>query len=218
LKFFIRKNFKGNAPIVKYRGVDLLIYYLDLFHEVEVRVLDYIRNTNKLVRILKDIDSSVIRIHWSALVATNGKLVAELWIETKNGLLRALVSDHDKTSLLRLWSKIKEALREDYEHFIGISLRVQKSDRVNQIIEFIRYESRMLEEEVELLSRIQASGLPKVRRLIHLQPWEGLLILEFDDEVSVYKASRVALRQAIPEIEKRYKLEAEVLSRSFLEA
>ena len=69
-----------------------------------------------------------------------------------------------------------------------------------------------------MLSRIQASELPKVRKFIHLQPWGGLLILELDDEVSVYKASRVALKQAIPEIERRYKLEVEVLDKSFLEA
>ena len=50
-----------------------------------------------------------------------------------------------------------------------------------------------------------------------IQPWEGLLILRLNDKVSIYKASRVALKQAIPEIEKKYKLEVEILDRSFLE-
>ena len=78
---------------------------------------------------------------------------------------------------------------------------------------------RYLETSVVLLSTISALELPKVKRYTHLQPWKGLFILKLnDDKVSIYKASRVALKQAIPEIERRYKLEVEFLDRSFLEA
>jgi len=196
----------------------MILYYLDVFTEISDNVLSHAENMQKLYRVLKAVDSSVIRIHWGALVAINGKLVGELWVETESGLLRALISDHDKTSLLRLWDNVGKSLREDYEHFVGISLRIQKPDIASRIMELVERESRVLGEEVELLSRIQASELPRVRRLIHLQPWEGLLILRLDDEVSVYKASRVALKQVIPEIERKYKLEAEILGRSFLEA
>jgi len=196
----------------------MLIYFMDVFAEIEGGLLSYIRSMEKLQNTLRDLDSSVIRVHWGALVAINDKLVGELWVETRNGLLRALVSDHDKTSLLKLWDDVEKSLREDYEHFVDISLRIQKPDIASRIVELVGHESRMLGEEVELLSRIQASELPKVRRLIHLQPWEGLLILELNDEVSIYKASRVALKQAIPEFERRYKLEVEILGRSFLEA
>jgi len=195
----------------------MILYYLDMFSEVNGNVLSYIRSMRGLHEILRTIDTSVIRVHWGALVAINGKLVGELWVETRNGLLRALVSDHDKASLLRLWDNMGRSLRKDYEHFVGISLRVQKPGIASRIMELVEHESRVLGEEVELLSRIQASELPRVRRFIHLQPWEGLLILRLDDEVSIYKASRVALKQAIPEIEKKYKLEVKILDKSFLE-
>jgi len=196
----------------------MILYYLDVLTEIGSDILSHAENVQKLYRVLKAVDSSVIRVHWGALVAINGKLVGELWVETRNGLLRALISDHDKTSLLRLWDDVGKSLKEDYEHFVGISLRVQKPDIASRIIKLVEHESRVLGEEVELLSKVQASKLPKVRRFIHLQPWEGLLILRLSDEVSIYKASRVALKQAIPEIEGKYKLEVEILGRSFLEA
>ena len=196
----------------------MILYYLDVFTEINGGVLSHAENTQELYRVLKAVDSSVIRIHWGALVAINGRLVGELWVEARSGLLRALISDHDKASLLRLWGKIDRLLREDYERFIGIILEVREVGLAHEVIGLVMHDSGMLGEEVKLLSKVQASELPKVRRLIHLQPWEGLLILELNDEVSIYKASRVALKQAIPEFERRYKLEVEILGRSFLEA
>jgi len=196
----------------------MLVYYLDKFHEVEHNTITILRNPSKLLRLLTALDTSIIKVHVGALIILKGHIIAELWVEAKSGLLRALVSDHNKASLLRLWDKIDRPLKEDYEHFIGISLEIREVGLANEIVELVMHESRKLEEEVELLSRIQASELLKVRKFIHLQPWGGLLILELDDEVSIYKASRVALKQAIPEIERRYKLEVEVLDKSFLEA
>jgi len=152
----------------------MILYYLDVLTEIGSDILSHAENVQKLYRVLKAVDSSVIRVHWGALVAINGKLVGELWVETRNGLLRALISDHDKTSLLRLWDDVGKSLKEDYEHFVGISLRIQKPDIAKRIVELVEHESRVLGEEVELFSKVQASKLPKVRRFIHLQPWEGL--------------------------------------------
>ena len=196
----------------------MLIYYLDRFHEAEHDTITILRNPSKLLRLLTALDPSIIKVHVGALIILEGRIIAELWVETGSGLLRALISDHDRASLLKLWGKIDRLLREDYERFIGISLDARETSLVNEVIGLVMHESGMLGEEVKLLSRIQASKLPRVKRLTHLQPWEGLFILRLNDEVSIYKASRVTLKQAIPEIERRYKLEVEILNRSFLEA
>ena len=196
----------------------MLIYYLDKFYELEHDTISTLQNPSKLLRILTKLDTSITKVHIGALIVIERHIVAELWVETKDGLFRALITDHDRESLLRLWNEIDRSLREDYERFMGISLRLQEVSFANKILELIMHESRRLEESVILLSTINTSELPKVKKFIHLQPWEGLLILKLNDRVSIYKASRVALKQAISEIERMFKLEIEILDRRFLEA
>ena len=196
----------------------MLIYFMDQFSEVEGELLSYISSMDKLQKVFRTLDHTVTKIHWGALITFNDKLVAELWVETKDGLFRALITDYDRKSLLRLWNEIDRSLREDYECFIGISIGLQEVSFANELVELVMYESRRLGESVVLLSTINASELPKVKKFIHLQPWEGLFVLKLNDRVSIYKASRVALKQAISEIERMFKLEIEILDRRFLEA
>jgi len=218
LEILHMQKLQGKCPIVKYRGVDLLIYYLDSFHEIEGRVLDYVRSAGRLIETLKEIDSSIIKVHWSALLKAEGKFIAELWVETKQGLLRALLSDHDKTTLLKLWDKIDEALREDYNNFIGIKVEVPTHNMLDEVIKFVEDESKTLSENIELLSKVHATQLIHVKRFIHLEPWEGLLIIIRKDIAHLYKAPRVVLKQIIPEIERRFRIEAGILDRNFLES
>ena len=196
----------------------MLIYYLDKFYELEPDTISTLQNPSKLLRVLTKLDTSITKVHIGALIVIERHIVAELWVETKDGLFRALITDHDRESLLRLWNEIDRSLREDYERFIGISIGLQEVSFANKILELVMYESRRLGESVILLSTINTSELPKVKKYIHFQPWEGLLILKLNDRVSIYKASRVALKQAISEIERMFKLEIEILDRRFLEA
>jgi len=117
---------------------------MDQFSEVEGELLSYISSMDKLKKVFRTLDHTVTKIHWGALITFNDKLVAELWVETKSDLLRALVSDYDKTSLLRLWNEVDKSLREDYECFIGISLKIQEVGLANEIVELVMHESKIL--------------------------------------------------------------------------